>query len=151
MAQITKSTSFSRKQDGPKNRKWFVVDVSGKILGRAASRIAYVLRGKHKPDYNPYSDQGDHVVVLNVDKLKLTGRKLEQKESYYFTGYHGGHKRTQYKKLMVEEPERALVLAVKGMLPKNSMGRHMIKKMRVYREGQHPHTAQKPEALTLTV
>lgn len=150
MAQLTRSTVFSKKQQAHLQRKWYVVDAGGKILGRIASRIAYVLRGKHKPDYNPYSDNGDHVVVLNAAQIQLTGRKLEQKESYYFTGYPTGHKRMQYKKLMVEKPEKALILAVKGMLPKNSMGKHMIKKMQIYRDAKHPHAAQNPQALPET-
>jgi large subunit ribosomal protein L13 len=144
MAQLTKSTVFGKRQQAHLGRKWYLLDVQGKVLGRVASRIAYVLRGKHKPDYSPTADLGDHVVVLNASKIKLTGKKLEQKESFYFTGYHGGHKRMQYKKLMVQKPEQALFLAVKGMLPKNSMGRSMIKKMKVYRGDKHPHLAQAP-------
>jgi len=131
------------------DRKWYLVDAQGMVLGRLASKIAQILRGKHKPIYAPYMDVGDFVVVVNADKVRLTGRKEEKKIYYHHSGYIGGLKSVGYKKLKQEKPERIISLAVKGMLPKNSLGRRMFKKLKVYRGDKHPHKAQQPETLTL--
>ena len=128
-------------------RKWYVVDAEGLTLGRLASHVASVLRGKNKPTYTPNVDTGDFVIVVNTDKVVLTGKKLEDKFYRYHTGYIGGLKEIPYKKLMAEKSDLAVYEAVKGMLPKNSLGRAMIKKLRVYKGGEHNHVAQKPETL----
>ena len=129
-------------------RKWYVVDATDLVLGRLASNVANVLRGKNKPTYTPSVDTGDFVIIVNCDKVRLTGKKLEKKFHIYHTGYVGGLKQIQYKKLMEEKPEKAVLLAVKGMLPKNSMGRNQLKRLRVFAGAEHPHTAQQPEALS---
>ncbi|MBQ4268056.1 MAG: 50S ribosomal protein L13 [Clostridia bacterium] len=128
-------------------RKWYVVDAAGMTLGRLATRVAAVLRGKNKPTYTPNVDTGDFVIVINTDKVVLTGKKLEDKFYRYHTGYIGGLKEISYKKLMAEKSDLAVYEAVKGMLPKNSLGRAMIKKLRVYKGAEHNHAAQKPEVL----
>ena len=128
-------------------RKWYVVDAAGLPLGRLATRVASVLRGKNKPTYTPNVDTGDFVIVINTDKVVLTGKKLEDKYYRYHSGYIGGLKEIPYKKLMAEKSDLAVYEAVKGMLPKNSLGRAMIKKLRVYKGGEHNHAAQKPETL----
>ena len=128
-------------------RKWYVVDAEGVTLGRLATRVASVLRGKHKPTYTPNVDCGDFVIVINTDKVVLTGKKLEDKFYRYHTGYIGGLKEIPYKKLMAEKSDLAVYEAVKGMLPKNSLGRAMLKKLRVYKGAEHNHAAQKPEEL----
>ena len=130
-------------------RKWYVVDAAGLPLGRLATRVASVLRGKHKPTFTPNVDTGDFVIVINTDKVVLTGKKLEDKFYRYHTGYIGGLKEIPYKKLMAEKSDLAVYEAVKGMLPKNSLGRAMIKKLRVYKGAEHNHSAQKPEVLKL--
>ena len=130
-------------------RKWYILDAAGKPLGKTATVAATLLRGKHKPEYTPHVDCGDHVIVINCDKVVLTGKKLEQKYYRYHTGYIGGLKEVQYKKLMNEKPEFAVYKAVKGMLPKNSLGRDMLKKLRVYAGSEHNHQAQCPVALEL--
>lgn len=127
------------------DRKWYLIDAEGKVLGRLASEIATILSGKHKPIYTPHVDTGDFVVVINADKIKLTGKKLEQKNYIYHTGYPGGLKKIPYERLIKERPERIIELAVKGMLPKNRLGRKMIKKLKVYAGLEHKHEAQKPE------
>ena len=128
-------------------RKWYVVDAEGLTLGRLASRVAAVLRGKNKPNYTPNVDTGDFVIIINTDKVVLTGKKLENKFYRYHTGYIGGLKEISYKKMMEEKSDLAVYEAVKGMLPKNSLGRAMIKKLRVYKGAEHNHAAQKPETL----
>ena len=128
-------------------RKWYVVDAAGIPLGRLATKVASVLRGKHKPTYTPNVDTGDFVIVINTDKVVLTGKKLEDKYYRYHSGYIGGLKEIPYKKLMAEKSDLAVYEAVKGMLPKNSLGRVMLKKLRVYKGGEHNHDAQKPEEL----
>ena len=128
-------------------RKWYIVDAEGLTLGRLATKVATVLRGKHKPTYTPNVDTGDFVIVINTDKVVLTGKKLEDKFYRYHTGYIGGLKEIPYKKLMAEKSDLAVYEAVKGMLPKNSLGRAMIKKLRVYKGAEHNHVAQKPETL----
>lgn len=127
------------------DRKWFVLDATDKPLGRLASEAARLLRGKHKPTFTPHVDTGDYVIVINADKAILTGKKLDQKIMYKHTGYPGGLKETPYRRLMAEKPERAVEAAVRGMLPKNRLGRKMIKKMKVYAGPEHLHQAQKPE------
>ena len=130
-------------------RKWYVVDAAGVPLGRLASRVASVLRGKNKPTYTPNVDTGDFVIVINTDKAVLTGKKLENKFYRYHTGYIGGLKEISYKKMMAEKSDLAVYEAVKGMLPKNSLGRQMLKKLKVYKGAEHNHAAQKPEVLTI--
>ncbi|MBQ5929420.1 MAG: 50S ribosomal protein L13 [Clostridia bacterium] len=128
-------------------RKWYVVDAAGVPLGRLASKVASVLRGKNKPTYTPNVDTGDFVIVINTDKTVLTGKKLENKFYRYHTGYIGGLKEISYKKMMAEKSDLAVYEAVKGMLPKNSLGRAMLKKLKVYKGAEHNHAAQKPEEL----
>ena len=128
-------------------RKWYVVDATDMVLGRLASQVAMVLRGKNKPTFTPNVDTGDYVIVVNADKVRLTGKKLEKKYYRYHTGYIGGLKEVQYKKLMAEKPEFVVYKAVKGMLPKNSIGRTMIKKLHVYAGSEHNHQAQQPVEL----
>ena len=130
-------------------RKWYVVDAAGVPLGRLASKVASVLRGKNKPTYTPNVDTGDFVIVINTDKTVLTGKKLENKFYRYHTGYIGGLKEISYKKMMAEKSDLAVYEAVKGMLPKNSLGRQMLTKLKVYRGAEHNHQAQKPETLKL--
>ncbi len=130
-------------------RKWYVVDAEGVALGRLATRVAAVLRGKNKPTFTPNVDTGDFVIVINTDKVVLTGKKLEDKFYRYHSGYIGGLKEIPYKKLMAEKSDLAVYEAVKGMLPKNSLGRAMLKKLRVYKGGEHNHVAQKPEVLKI--
>ncbi len=130
-------------------RKWYVIDAAGVPLGRLASRVASVLRGKNKPTYTPNVDTGDFVIVVNTDKTVLTGKKLENKFYRYHTGYIGGLKEISYKKMMAEKSDLAVYEAVKGMLPKNSLGRQMLKKLKVYKGAEHNHAAQKPEELKM--
>ena len=130
-------------------RKWYVVDAAGVPLGRLASRVAAVLRGKNKPTFTPNVDCGDFVIIINTDKAVLTGKKLENKFYRYHTGYIGGLKEISYKKMMEEKSDLAVYEAVKGMLPKNSLGRTMLKKLKVYKGAEHNHAAQKPEELKL--
>ena len=132
------------------DRKWYVVDAQGQTLGRLASETARILRGKHKPQYTPFMDCGDYVIVVNAEKVALSGRKLEQKLYRYHTNYPGGLKEVKYSDLMKKKPEKAIELAVKGMLPKNSLGRSMFRKLKVYAGPEHEHAAQKPEALSFT-
>ena len=130
-------------------RKWYVVDAAGVPLGRLASRVASVLRGKNKPTFTPNVDCGDFVIIINTDKAVLTGKKLENKFYRYHTGYIGGLKEISYKKMMEEKSDLAVYEAVKGMLPKNSLGRVLLKKLKVYKGAEHNHAAQKPEVLKL--
>lgn len=134
---------------GDVEKKWYVVDAEGMVLGRLAAQVAMVLRGKNKPTYTPNVDTGDYVIVVNADKIVLTGRKLEQKYYRYHTGYVGGLKEVRYDKLLREKPAFVVKKAVKGMLPKNSLGRSMAKKLFVYAGAEHKHEAQKPEVLKL--
>ena len=128
---------------------WYVVDASGKVLGRLASEIARRLRGKHKPEFTPHVDTGDYIVVLNVDKLRVTGRKAQNKIYYRHSGYPGGVYSSSFAKLQARHPDRVLRLAVKGMLPKGPLGYAMIKKMKMYTGADHPHTAQQPKPLEI--
>ena len=130
-------------------RKWYVVDAEGMVLGRLASQVANILRGKNKPIYTPHVDTGDYVIIVNASKVILTGKKLDQKIYYHHTGYPGGLKETKYRKLMADKPEFAVRHAVVGMLPKGSLGRQMAKKLKVYAGPEHEQAAQKPEALEL--
>ncbi len=126
-------------------RDWYVVDASGQVLGRLATQIAHLLRGKHKPTFTPSMDGGDFVIVVNADKVQLTGRKVEQKMYYRHSGYPGGLREIPFKEMMAKHPDRVVRLAVKGMLPKSRMGRKMLRKLRVYAGPEHPHVAQKPQ------
>lgn len=130
-------------------RKWYVVDADGMVVGRLASQVAMILRGKNKPTFTPNVDTGDYVIVINTDKMVLTGKKETQKYYRYHTGYVGGLKEIRYDKLMAEKSDFVLKHAVKGMLPKNSIGRKMIKKLHIYKGAEHKQEAQKPEALKL--
>jgi large subunit ribosomal protein L13 len=129
--------------------EWFVVDAEGKTLGRLASRIAAILKGKHKPIYSPSMDTGDYVVVINADKIQVSGRKLDQKIYYRHSGYPGGLKSVTLRDQLSDHPDRVLKSAVRGMLPHNRLGRAMFKKLKVYKGTDHPHAAQKPTALEL--
>jgi large subunit ribosomal protein L13 len=130
-------------------RQWYVVDAQGQTLGRLASKIAPILQGKHKPTYTPHLDCGDFVVVVNVDKVRVTGRKLDQKFYYRHSEYPGGLKSINLRDQLAQHPDRVLLAAVKGMLPKNKLGRQMIKKLKLYAGETHPHQAQQPKSLTL--
>ena len=130
------------------DRKWYVVDAQGKTLGRLASEVAKVLRGKNKPIFTPHIDTGDYVIVVNAEKVKVTGKKMNQKIYYRHSDYVGGMKQTTLKEMLANKPERVVELAVKGMLPKGPLGRQMYKKLFVYAGPEHKHAAQKPEALT---
>jgi len=130
-------------------RKWFVVDADGKTLGRLASAIAQILRGKHKPTYSPHLDVGDYVVVVNAERIAVTGRKMDQKMYYRHTGYPGGIRESNLRDLLARHPTYAVKYAVRGMLPKNRLGRKMIKKLKIYAGPEHPHQAQQPEVLEL--
>ena len=129
-------------------RKWYVVDAEGQTLGRLAAEVAKVLRGKNKPEFTPHIDTGDNVIVINAEKIKVTGKKLDQKVYYHHSDYVGGMKETTLREMMAKKPEQVIELAVKGMLPKGPLGRTMIKKLHVYAGAQHAHQAQKPEVLT---
>lgn len=130
-------------------RKWYVVDAEGKTLGRLASEVANVLRGKNKPIFTPHIDTGDYVIVVNAEKVKVTGKKLEQKIYYHHSEYVGGMKETTLKEMMKKKPEFVITHAVKGMLPKGPLGRQMLKKLHVYTGPEHNHAAQKPETLEI--
>ena len=129
-------------------RKWYVVDATGYTLGRLASEVAKVLRGKNKPVFTPHIDTGDYVVIVNAEKIKVTGKKMDQKIYYHHSEYVGGMKETTLKEMLAKKPEKVVELAVKGMLPKGPLGRQMFTKLHVYAGPEHPHAAQKPEALT---
>ncbi len=140
--------TFSAKPETVR-RDWYVVDASGKTLGRLATEIARRLRGKHKPEYTPHVDTGDYVIVVNAGDVKVTGRKLQDKMYYRHTGYIGNLKSTNLEKLLAEKPEKAIQYAVKGMMPKNPLGRAMYKKLRVFAGAEHPHEAQQPKPLEI--
>lgn len=130
-------------------RKWYVVDANGMVLGRLASQVASILRGKHKPIYTPHVDTGDFVIILNADKIVLTGKKLDQKKYIHHTDYPGGLKEISYRHLMAKKPEFAVYEAIRRMMPKGPLGRKMLKKLRVYAGAEHNHAAQMPETLVL--
>ena len=141
------STVFARPERV--RRDWYVVDANGKTLGRLATQVAMRLRGKHKAEYTPHVDTGDHIIVLNAEKVRVTGDKLRDKIYYWHTGAIGGIKSKSLEKLMAEHPERAIEFAVKGMLPKNPLGRQMYRKLHVFKGDKHPHAAQQPKPLEL--
>ena len=132
-------------------RKWYVVDAADKILGRLAAEVAKVLRGKHKPTFTPHMDTGDHVIIINADKVRLTGKKLVQKVYFRHSGYLGGDKYTKAGDMLAKNPVRMVELAVRGMVPHNRLGSQIIKKLHVYAGSEHPHAAQKPEVLTIDI
>ena len=140
--------TFSAKA-GEINHDWYVVDAADKTLGRLASEIAHRLRGKHKPEYTPHVDTGDYIVVINAEKVRVTGAKATDKMYHHHTGYPGGLKSISFEKLIEKAPERVIQGAVKGMLPRNPLGRAMFKKLRVYAGSEHPHAAQQPQALNI--
>ncbi len=140
--------TFSAKKEEI-DREWYVVDAQGQTLGRLASRIATILKGKHKPIYTPHLDCGDFVIVLNADKVRVTGRKMDQKFYYRYSGYPGGLSQISLRDQLARHPERVLQAAIRGMLPKNKLGRQMIKKLKVYAGDEHPHAAQQPKPLEL--
>ncbi len=136
-------TYVTKKEDV--EREWYVIDAAGQTLGRLASQVAYILRGKHKPEYSPAVDVGDHVIVINAAKIHVTGRKLDQKIYYRYSGYPGGLKEITLRDLLKKHPTRVIEHAVRGMLPRNRLGRRMFKKLRVYAGPEHPHAAQQPK------
>jgi large subunit ribosomal protein L13 len=140
--------TFSAKV-GEINHDWFVVDAADKTLGRLASEIAHRLRGKHKPEYTPHVDTGDYIVVINAEKVRVTGAKTTDKMYHHHTGYPGGLKSISFEKLIDKAPERVIQGAVKGMLPRNPLGRAMFRKLKVYAGAEHPHAAQQPQALNI--
>jgi large subunit ribosomal protein L13 len=140
--------TFSAKPDQVK-RDWYVVDASGKTLGRLATEIARRLRGKHKPEYTPHVDTGDYIIVINAGKITISGKKAADKTYYHHTGYIGNMKSITFEKLLAKSPERVLQLAVKGMLPKNPLGRAMLRKLKIYPGAEHTHAAQQPLVLDL--
>lgn len=147
MSLNAKLTYFFKKEEVEK--KWYLVDAEGKTLGRLASRIAHILRGKHKPEFTPNADLGDFVIVVNAEKVKLTGKRAEQKQYFYYTGYPGGATFKTFKELIKTKPEKVILHAVKGMIPHNRLGRRIIQKLKVYSGPNHPHSAQKPEKLNI--
>ena len=142
MNTLSYKTKSAKKEEVVHN--WFVIDGTNQVVGRMSSKIASVLRGKHRPDYTPHVDTGDYVIVINAEKIRFTGNKEDQKSYLTYSGYPGGQKEIAVKKLMNEKPERILEKAVRGMLPKTKLGRAMIKKLFVYTGAEHPHSAQKP-------
>ena len=145
--KLTEQTRSVTRENALRGRRWLVVDADGRPLGRVASRVASLLRGKHRPDFTPHQDAGDFVVVINAAKVKLTGNKLEDKAYHRHTDYPGGIRTTTAGKLMQSRPERLVEMAVRGMLPKNRLGRQLFNKLKIYRGAEHPHAAQKPEAV----
>lgn len=142
---MVRTTYMAREQD--LERKWYLVDADGKTLGRLASRVAAILRGKHKPAFTPHLDMGDHVVVINAEQVRLTGKKRQGKTYYRHSFYPGGLKAVSAERMLQQKPDRVIELAVKGMLPHNRLGRKMAKKLKVYRGPDHPHQAQNPERI----
>jgi large subunit ribosomal protein L13 len=134
---------------GEIERRWYVVDAQGKTLGRLATQVARILRGKHKPTFSTHLDTGDYVIIINAERIKVTGRKLETKRYYTYSGYRGGLKSVVLSKQLEQHPDRVLIHAIRGMLPKNRLGRSMLKKLKVYAGNKHPHAAQQPEPLEL--
>lgn len=144
---MKKYTSSAKRSDNP--QKWYVVDANGIVLGRLATQVAHRLRGKHNPLFTPHTDTGDWVIVINAEKIVLTGRKLDQKMYYRHSGYIGGLKQMTAKELLEKKPEELVRSAVKGMLPKNKLGRRQFKKLKVYTGNVHPHEAQQPEVIKI--
>ena len=143
-------TYIPKIADLNKNRKWFLIDLDGATLGKAAIEVANILRGKNKPIFTPHMDTGDYVVAINASQIKISGNKAIDKKYYRYSGYPGGLRVKNYEKLMVNDSDRVFTHAVKGMLPKNKLGRKMLKKLHVYADGKHRHEAQKPEVLNLS-
>jgi large subunit ribosomal protein L13 len=141
--------SFMARKEQLEEPNWVLVDADGAILGRMASKIAPILMGKTKPTYTPHVDTGDYVIVINAEKIKVTGKKAQVKEYDYYTGYPSGHKFVTFADMMAKKPEKVIELAVKRMLPKNKLGKKMLKKLKVYRGPEHEHQAQKPEKIEL--
>ena len=131
------------------DRKWWLIDAENKILGRLATKVAPILMGKTKPIYTPHVDTGDHVIIINAEKIKVSGKKEQMKEYDYYTGYPGGRKFVSFEDMMAKKPEKVIEMAIKRMLPKNKLGRQMFKKMKVYRGSEHNNAAQKPEKLEI--
>jgi large subunit ribosomal protein L13 len=142
-------TFVAKPKDAASQRQWWVIDAQNQPLGRVASRVATLLRGKHKPSFTPNVDVGDFVIVVNATQIKVTGNKADEKLYYRHSGYPGGITQRSYSELLAKKPDAPLTLAVRGMLPKNVLGRQLIKKLKVYPTGQHPHVAQQPQALSL--
>ncbi|HGY56234.1 MAG TPA: 50S ribosomal protein L13 [Caldithrix abyssi] len=142
-------TYIARENEIEQSRRWYVVDAEGQVLGRLASKIAHILRGKNKPIYSPHQDAGDFIVVINAEKVRLTGKKMQQKTYFRHSGYPGGVTTTPIALMLQRHPERVIEYAVKRMLPKNALGRKMFKKLKVYAGPDHPHQAQQPAALKL--
>lgn len=149
LSSMAKNNKSYMAKPGEVESKWYVIDATDMVLGRLASQVATILKGKNKPEYTPNVDCGDHVIIINCDKVRLTGKKLEKKYYRYHTGFIGGLKEIQYKTLMSEKPDFAVMKAVKGMLPKNSLGAKMLTKLRVYVGSEHDHQAQCPVELKL--
>ncbi len=147
--KLTEQTKSVSHEDALRDRRWVLIDADGRSLGRVASRAASVLRGKHRPDYTPHQDAGDFVIVINAAKVKLTGAKGRDKLYHRHTGYPGGIRTTSAGKMLESRPERLIETAVRGMLPKNRLGRRLFTKLKVYREAEHPHTAQQPQTIAL--
>jgi large subunit ribosomal protein L13 len=147
--KLTEQTASVSREQGLRARHWILVDATGRPLGRVASRVASILRGKHRPEFTPHQDTGDFVVVVNAAKVKLTGAKGDQKLYYRHTGYPGGIRSTSAGKLLDNRPERLIEMAVRGMLPKNRLGRQLFTKLKVYRGAEHPHTSQQPKPIEL--
>ena len=146
--QLMRTTHITKPTEV--QRKWFVIDATDQLLGRLCSQAAYILRGKHKPNFSPFIDTGDHVIIINADKIRVTGKKLDQKKYVKLSGYIGSKKETSLRDMLNRKPEYVLTHAVKGMLPKNNLGRKMFKKLHVYDGPTHKHEAQKPEELVLS-
>ena len=143
-------TYIAREKEVADSKRWYIVDAENMVLGRMAAKIAHILRGKHKPIYSPHQDVGDFIVVVNAEKIKLTGKKMSQKSYFRHSGYIGGVTNTPVALMLQTHPERVVEFAIKGMLPKNALGRQMYKKLKVYAGPDHPHAAQNPEVLDLT-
>ncbi len=143
-------TYIARDKEIEESKRWYIIDAEGQILGRMASKIAHILRGKNKPIYSPYQDVGDYIVVVNAEKIKLTGKKMEQKTYFRHSGYPGGVTQTPVALMLQRHPERVVEYAVKRMMPKNALGRNMFKKLKVYAGSDHPHNAQQPQTLDIT-
>ena len=143
-------TYIAREQEVQDSKRWYIVDAQDLVLGRMSSKIAHILRGKHKPIFSPHQDTGDFVVVVNAEKIKLTGKKMEKKTYFRHSGYIGGVTTTPVALMLRTHPERVVEFAVKRMLPKNALGRQMFKKLKVYAGSDHPHAAQQPEVLDLS-
>ncbi len=147
MDALSYKTQSAKKQEV--QRQWYVIDATDQVLGRLASKVAKILRGKHKPIYTPHVDTGDHVIIINAEKVRLTGKKWTDKVYVRYSGYPGGQRTQTAKEILQKHPERLIEMAVKGMLPKNRLGRQMFKKLHVYVGSEHPHEAQKPQPLNL--